>query len=257
LIEAGVLFDPSLPSAEQELLAAFARSRSLKCKTEAAFVDDVFYALAYDLRATIVGFNLPFDLSRLAVHETAKQQPLKIIANATSYGIFVELIVEDLDKKETLLGNDGFPVEVEIAETPGRYFHPLLATLITGAARLMLAITERLLVDAGLDWAFCDTDSMAIAKRLDGDRPAGRPAGCWLSDDRAAAGGAIGCCARRGGTGGAAAADVGSAHPAAPGRGRSQQNTIARRQHSTLQTLRRKPKLVFKRRCAITTFPSS
>jgi DNA polymerase elongation subunit (family B) len=98
----------------------------------------------------------------------AEQQPLKIIANATSYGIFVELIVEDLDKKESRLcfgsGNDDFPVEVDKAETPGRYFNPLLATLITGAARLMLAITERLLVDAGLDWAFCDTDSMAIAK---------------------------------------------------------------------------------------------
>jgi hypothetical protein len=40
----------------------------------------------------------------------------------------------------------------------------LLATLITGAARLMLAMTERLVIDAGLDWAFCDTDSMAIAK---------------------------------------------------------------------------------------------
>jgi hypothetical protein len=53
---------------------------------------------------------------------------------------------------------------VEIAEAPGRYFHPLLATLIPGAARLMLAITEQLLVDTGLDWAFCDTDSMAIAK---------------------------------------------------------------------------------------------
>jgi hypothetical protein len=39
----------------------------LKCKTKVAFVDDVFYGLAYDLRATIVGFNLPFDLSRLAV----------------------------------------------------------------------------------------------------------------------------------------------------------------------------------------------
>jgi hypothetical protein len=98
----------------------------------------------------------------------AEQQALKILASATSYGIFVELIVEDLDKKETRLclgsGNDGFPVEVDKAETPGRYFHPLLATLITGAARLMLAITERLLLDAGLDWAFCDTDSMAIAK---------------------------------------------------------------------------------------------
>jgi len=67
LIEAGVFFDPSLPSAEQELLVAFTRSQGLKWMTKAAFVDDVFYGLAYDLRATIVGFNLPFDLSRLAV----------------------------------------------------------------------------------------------------------------------------------------------------------------------------------------------
>jgi hypothetical protein len=28
----------------------------------------------------------------------------------------------------------------------------------------MLAITERRLLDEGLDWAFCDTDSMAFAK---------------------------------------------------------------------------------------------
>ena len=41
--------------------------------------------------------------------------------------------------------------------------HPLLATLITGAARLMLALTERLAFDEGLDWAFCDTDSLAFA----------------------------------------------------------------------------------------------
>jgi hypothetical protein len=36
--------------------------------------------------------------------------------------------------------------------------------LITGAARLMLGIAERLCVEKDLDWAFCDTDSMAIAK---------------------------------------------------------------------------------------------
>ncbi len=40
----------------------------------------------------------------------------------------------------------------------------MLAALITGAARLMLAITERLIIDRDLEWAFCDTDSMAIAK---------------------------------------------------------------------------------------------
>jgi hypothetical protein len=43
-------------------------------------------------------------------------------------------------------------------------WHPLLATLITGAARLMLAISETVTEKAGLTWAFCDTDSMAIAK---------------------------------------------------------------------------------------------
>src|ERR1700682_6297925 len=58
LIEAGLFFDPKLPVSEQELLAAFARSWGLKCMTKAAFVDSVFYGLAYDLRATIVGFNL-------------------------------------------------------------------------------------------------------------------------------------------------------------------------------------------------------
>ena len=33
----------------------------------------------------------------------------------------------------------------------------------------MLAITERYLLDAGLDWAFCDTDSMAFAMPVDMD----------------------------------------------------------------------------------------
>ena len=36
--------------------------------------------------------------------------------------------------------------------------------LITGAARLMLALAERLTLDHGLEWVFCDTDSLAIAK---------------------------------------------------------------------------------------------
>jgi hypothetical protein len=72
LVEAGLFFDPNvLP--EQELLAGFAKSHGLKCMTKAAFIDEVFYGLAYDLRATILGFNLPFDLSRLAVrHNSAR-----------------------------------------------------------------------------------------------------------------------------------------------------------------------------------------
>jgi hypothetical protein len=98
----------------------------------------------------------------------ALKQALKILANSTSYGIFVELIVGELDKLETRTcygpNGVGFPVATKKSEEPGRHFHPLLATLITGAARLMLAIAEHLTIEKGLDWVFCDTDSMAIAK---------------------------------------------------------------------------------------------
>ena len=40
---------------------------ALKCMTHTAFVEDVFFRRGYELRATIVGFNLPFDISRLAL----------------------------------------------------------------------------------------------------------------------------------------------------------------------------------------------
>lgn len=97
-----------------------------------------------------------------------QQNALKIMANATSYGIFVELNVEDARAgawAELHAGHDdSFAVRPSKVEKPGTYFHPLLATLITGAARLMLAITERLATDRRLDWSFCDTDSFALAK---------------------------------------------------------------------------------------------
>ena len=98
----------------------------------------------------------------------AEQQALKILANSTSYGIFIEMNVEELSEKlrrDCFYGAEqSFPIGTDKSENPGSYFHPLLATLITGAARLMLALSERAIIDAGLDWAFCDTDSMAIAK---------------------------------------------------------------------------------------------
>lgn len=97
-----------------------------------------------------------------------EQNALKIAANATSYGIYVEMNVDARPTEIPVTVHSStcapFSFSTDKQENPGTYFHPLLATLITGAARLMLAITERLVTDRGLDWAFCDTDSMAIAK---------------------------------------------------------------------------------------------
>ena len=104
----------------------------------------------------------------------SEQLALKILANATSYGIFIELNVEDMDDEEdrpfqVYTGQGSFTAKPKKREQPGEYFHPLLASLITGAARLMMAITERLIREEQLDWAFCDTDGIAIA--LPKDQP--------------------------------------------------------------------------------------
>ena len=68
-----------------------------------------------------------------------EQNALKIAANATSYGIFVEVNVKehaDLTKVTVICSTSGpYLVETAKGETLGRYFHPLLATLITGGAR--------------------------------------------------------------------------------------------------------------------------
>jgi hypothetical protein len=79
LEEAGIFFDPDeLIAAEQELLREYSDRRGLKIMTREAFVDDVFYGVGYGCRATIVGFNLPFDLSRLAIrHGSARGRTMR------------------------------------------------------------------------------------------------------------------------------------------------------------------------------------
>jgi hypothetical protein len=128
---------------------------------------DDFYRRLIDLRSETKA-RLASASGAEAARLKSEEQALKIIANATSYGIFVEVNVSDLDEREQrqCFGPKGEPFAIltDKSEEPGRYFHPLLASLITGAARLMLAITETLAIQAGIDWAFCDTDSMALAK---------------------------------------------------------------------------------------------
>ncbi len=109
----------------------------------------------------------------------ATDQALKLFANSTSYGINIEVIVENHSSKHnaTLYGIDEKQVRVRVSqeEKQGTNFHPLLAVLITGGARLMLALAETMANAKGLDWALCDTDSMALA------RPEGMEDAAFLS----------------------------------------------------------------------------
>jgi hypothetical protein len=133
-------------------------------------VETDFFKRVIELRKEIQG-RMKGASGALKATLESEQLALKICANSTSYGIWLQMNVAKLSKRftATVIGHDGgaFERETNKAEKPGEFFHPLLGSLITGAARLMLAITECLIERQGLEWAFCDTDSMAIAKPAD------------------------------------------------------------------------------------------
>ncbi len=90
---------------------------------------------------------------------------LKVFVNIISYGLYVEMLrKESRSHTMTLHDKDGrsFSFTSDFDEKAQEYCYPPLGVLATSAARLMLAITERLVTDAGGTWAFMDTDSCAI-----------------------------------------------------------------------------------------------
>jgi hypothetical protein len=295
LIEEGLFHDDELELRDPPgyaTLAEYAEERGLQLMSRRVFVERVFWRCAYQARAWVVGFNLPFDLSRLAVafgeargryrgghslvlwdYEAAdgsrlenRFRPRILVKSIDSKRAFIgfagrrdpdidDLIPDDssdghpgasfrfrghfLDLRtlafaltnrshslasacsafaveqgkqeadehgvispeyvdynrqdvratgslfEKLIGayrqhpialqptklDKPFQQNLSAVETPGAYSFPPLAACITGAARLMLALLERLVTDAGGHYAFCDTDSMAIVATPDG-RPA-------------------------------------------------------------------------------------
>ena len=87
--------------------------------------------------------------SRTDLSEAEKERldkALKVLANATSYGIYAEMhrLESDHKVKVTCHGIDAEPFAPWVAhpDEPGEYCFPPLASLITGAARLMLALLE-------------------------------------------------------------------------------------------------------------------
>jgi hypothetical protein len=122
--------------------------------------DDFFRKVIEERKRLANNTDLPED------ERNRLDKALKVLANATSYGIFAEMIREEMTKKVpvTCYGIDPKPFECEVQnpEHPGAYCFPPLASLITAAARLMLAVLERCVTDLGGTYAMEDTDSMAI-----------------------------------------------------------------------------------------------
>jgi hypothetical protein len=99
---------------------------------------------------------------------------LKVLANAASYGIYAEMHRLESDHKAEVVchGIDAEPCNGRVAhpDEPGEYCFPPLASLITGAARLTLALLESCVAELGGSYAMEDTDSMAVIATEKGGR---------------------------------------------------------------------------------------
>jgi len=115
-------------------------------------------------------------IEQRAAHESnpALYYWLKILANSGSYGLFVELNPNESDttKLRVFSGEESFDTTSDVIEEPGKWFAPHIASLITSGGRLLLAMLEKCIADAGGTFLFCDTDSAAIVSSEHGGRMA-------------------------------------------------------------------------------------
>jgi hypothetical protein len=101
-------------------------------------------------------------------HDDRLQYFLKILANSTSYGTYLELNPVRVDAKHRprITVHSGEHVFDQPApdtiEQPGRFYFPLLGALITAGGRLLLGLIECCVRDAGGTYMCCDTDALII-----------------------------------------------------------------------------------------------
>jgi hypothetical protein len=90
---------------------------------------------------------------------------LKVVGNSGSYGLFVQVDPETREKPKKVRvysGERRFSPPSRYVEKTGPWYFPPVASLITSGGRLLLAMLERCIQNAGGSYLFCDTDSMCI-----------------------------------------------------------------------------------------------
>jgi hypothetical protein len=103
----------------------------------------------------------------------AIQQAMKATANSTAYGSPIEM--NPIEHRKGAWVNIHLPdggsyrTRVSRTEQPGKWFHPLIATLVAAGGRLLLASAMALVAERGGQFAFCDTDSLFIVATRGGE----------------------------------------------------------------------------------------
>jgi hypothetical protein len=129
-------------------------------------------------KAKILGIDIDpstDNLFRVLVEERLKSKKakdgreklLKVISNVLSYGIYFEVNKEN-EKSDIMVysGDEAFP-DFKCFEREGRYYNPIIASIITDSAKLLLGIGECILrqLDKNEVVAYEDTDSLSVPRR--------------------------------------------------------------------------------------------
>jgi hypothetical protein len=90
---------------------------------------------------------------------------MKVVGNSGSYGLFVQVDPDTLQKPKKIRVYAGEQILSESSryiEELGPWYFPPIASLITSGGRLLLAMLEKCIHKARGGYLFCDTDSMCI-----------------------------------------------------------------------------------------------
>jgi hypothetical protein len=110
-----ILFYDKITDGEREIISRYAKERGFDVMGREDFVMTVFLPLALDQRAVVVGFNLPFDLSRLAVDYAPKKKiksteawTLRLLPpNHTSFPYTPRVRIQHIDARKSFIGFTG------------------------------------------------------------------------------------------------------------------------------------------------------
>jgi len=89
------------------------------------------------------------------------QGALKILANSTTYGIFIEVIIKENSSDLIVYSKDEFFARQK-AEEEGKFFNPLIAVMQVAGARLLMAMCERYLQERNSTHVYMDTDACYV-----------------------------------------------------------------------------------------------
>ncbi len=94
------------------------------------------------------------------------EKALKILLNALTYGIFIEMNEQEIEEELEVYSNTSFIVNDKHYEKEGEYFNPIISITIVAGARLLLAMAESLLAKYKVVPAYFDTDSVVVPAYL-------------------------------------------------------------------------------------------